>query len=711
MEIKKFETSIAGKMLSIEVGKLAPQASGSVRAQYGETVVLATVVMNKNPREGINYFPLTVEFDEKFYAAGRIKGSQWVKREGRPTDEAILSARLIDRTMRPLFNKRIRNEVQVIVTNLSFDGENDPDILGIIATSIAFSISDIPMDGPVAALRVAYDGSNFIFNPSYKEREGSPLDIVVSGPDNFINMIEARADQIPEDLIIKAISAAEKEMSAIISFQKEIQQKIGVAKKTDGLPVANEELRKEMMAFLGNRIAETIEKDPKMESVEDLGGEVVEHLSQKYPDDESLKGEIGLLLEEEIDKVVHQNILNHKKRPDGRALDEVRPLYIEVSTLPRTHGTGLFQRGATQALSILTLGAPGLEQSLETMEFVGKKRFMHHYNFPPFSTGETGRMFTGRREVGHGALAEKALEAVIPDKEKFPYTIRIVTEILSSNGSSSMASVCGSSLALMDAGVPITETVAGIAMGLVVENQEEPAANYAILTDIQGPEDHYGDMDLKVAGTKNGITVLQMDVKIAGLKSDMLDGVLAQAKKARLEIMEAMHKVISAPREKLSQHAPRVLSIKIDPGKIRDVIGSGGKMINQITEETGVAIDIEDDGLVFITSQGGGAEGAQKALTWIENITKEVEAGEVYDGSVVKILDFGAFVEILPNKQGLVHVSELAPWHVEKVQDVVKLGDRVKVRVKNIDNEGRINLSMKEFQEKTPPDNKVPLSK
>lgn len=690
MEKKIYETSFAGRPLTLEIGELAQKADAAVKARYGDTVVLATVVMGKYPREGINYFPLTVDFDEKLYAAGRIKGSRWIKREGRPTDEAILSARMIDRTIRPLFNSRVRNEVQVVVTNLSFDGENDPDIPAIIAVSTALAISDIPWAGPVAALRIGKSGENYLFNPTYAERETSLMDVVIAGPGGLANMIEAKASEVSEKDLSAGLEKAQEELKQILQFQNKIAAEIGEKKIV--LPQSDEELRTKIRSATKGRLEEFLFRND-MEAVNVLKKDVIaESIGENY----SLLNEADLLFEEELDRLLHQNILLHTRRPDGRALDEIRPLRAEVGVLPRTHGSGLFERGETQAFSVLTLGAPGLEQSLETMEFVGTKRYIHHYNFPPFSTGETGRIGApGRREIGHGALAEKALESVIPPKDKFPYTIRIVSEILSSNGSTSMAAVCGSTLALMDAGVPITSPVAGISIGLMTESETDPQKNYRLLTDIQGPEDHHGDMDFKAAGTEKGLTAIQMDTKIRGLTPPIIGAALEEAKKARLKILGVMSSAIASPRANLSPYAPRILTITIDPEKIRNVIGPGGKVINQITGETGVTIDIEDSGLIFITSNNE-AE-AKRALEWISNITHEVKPGEIFTGRVTRILNFGAFVEILPGQQGLVHISELAPRRVEKVEDIVKTGDMVKVRVKNIDNEGRINLSMKEF--------------
>ncbi|MEK7078091.1 MAG: polyribonucleotide nucleotidyltransferase [Patescibacteria group bacterium] len=696
---KRFETELGGKKLILETGKLAMNADAAVVATYGETVVLVTAVMSKNEKSGINYFPLSVDFDEKLYAAGRIKGSRWVKREGRPTDEAILTSRLIDRTLRPLFNQRLRNEVQVILTALSFDGENDPDTLGIIAASAAVLISGIPWNGPVAAVRIGRDNNkNFIINPTYAQREKSDLDLVVSGPKGLVNMIECGSNEIAEEEIVKAVELAQSEIQKLIDFQNKIADSIGRKNSIALAPQADEALRKEIKSNLGSRLETALfNGDHKMEAVEDLKKEILSGVGDSRKNGKDI-AEADFLFEEELGRLMHINIINNKKRPDGRQLDEIRQLNIEVGVLPRTHGSAIFQRGQTQALCVLTLGAPGLEQSVETMEFVGTKRYLHHYNFPPFSSGEVGRIgFPGRREIGHGALSERAILPSIPTKEEFPYTIRVVTEILSSNGSTSMASVCGSTLALMDAGVKIKKPVAGIAMGLLIENEHNPEKNFTIITDLAGPEDHHGDMDFKVAGTADGINALQMDVKVSGLTPKILAQVLTQAKKARLEIMAAMLKVISEPRAKLSPHAPKILTLRINPAKIRDVIGSGGKIIHQITDETGVTIDIEDDGLIFITSEND--ESANRALEWIKNITHEVKPGEIFQAKIVRILNFGAFAEILPGQQGLIHISELSSGRVEKVEDVVNIGDVVSVKVKNIDSEGRINLSLKDAQQ------------
>ena len=696
METKKAEIEIGARKLILETGRLAGQADGAVVASYGETMVLATVVMSKTERAGINYFPLTVDFDEKLYAAGRIKGSRWVKREGRPTDEAILTSRLVDRTLRPLFNSRLRNEVQVILTTLSFDGQNDPDMPAITAASAALLISGIPWNGPVAAVRIGRDqNKQLLINPTYAEREASDVDLVVSGPANLVNMIECGSKEVSESDLAAAFETAQKESQKLIEFQNKFADEVGRHKVTILVPTPDEALRKEIKSRLGAKLEETLYGE-NYDAVEKVKKDIIGWLAESGKNQKVL-AEADTLLEEELNEIVHKNILTSQKRVDGRAMDEVRPLYIEVGVLPRTHGSAIFQRGQTQALCAATLAAPGLEQSIETMEFVGTKRYFHHYNFPPFSSGETGRIgFPGRREIGHGALSEKAIQPTIPSKEEFPYTIRVVTEILSSNGSTSMASVCGSTLALMDAGVKIKKPVSGIAMGLFVADEKNPEKDFGVITDLAGPEDHHGDMDFKVAGTADGINALQMDVKVSGLTAKILLAVMEQARRARLEILAAMLKILPAPREKLSRYAPKILTLKINPDRIRDVIGSGGKTIHQITDATGVTIDIEDSGLIFITSEND--DSAQKALEWIKNITHEVVPGEIFQGKIVRILNFGAFAEILPGQQGLIHISELAPYRVNKVEDIVKIGDIVPVAVKNIDSEGRINLSMKDAQ-------------
>ncbi len=704
MENKKFSLDINGKELKVEFGRLAERANASVVAQLGETVVLATCVMAKNRREGGDYMPLSVDYEEKFYAAGKIKGSRFIKREGRPSDEAILTSRLIDRALRPLFDQRIRQDIQVISTVLSFDNENDPDILSLLACSLALAVSDIPWNGPLAGVRVGTMDGKLLLNPDYQQREKGDFEIVVAGTENKVNMLEIKAKETPEDKVLEAIAFAQPHLNKIIAWQKEIQKEIGAQKMELVFENPTAEFVSLIKKFLRERIESAVysdSKDLRNNKLSQLREELIGHIKTELGEDaantENLRKLIPqaeMLMEAEIDQLIHKNILGSEKRPDGRKLDQIRELTCQVDILPRTHGSALFIRGATQALAITTLGGPGAEQLFETMEAEGKKHFMLHYNFPPFSVGETKPLRgPGRREIGHGALAEKALEALIPPKEDFPYTIRVVSEILSSNGSSSMASTCASSMALMAAGAPFKKAVAGIAMGLVLDSD---SSSYKILTDIQGPEDHHGDMDLKVAGTTQGITAAQMDVKVEGLTLEILTAAFAQAKKARLEILETMNKAIDKPRPDLSPYAPRVFTMQISPDKIRDVIGPGGKIINQIIAETGVDIDIEDSGLIFVTAQN--KEAAEKAISWIENLTHEVKPGETFQGKVTRILDFGAMVEILPNQDGLVHISELASYRVRKVSDIVKIGDVITVRVKNIDELGRINLTLRDTE-------------
>ncbi len=700
MNFKKFKTEFGGRSLEIEIGKLAEQADGSVVARYGGTVVLTTCVISDKPREGINYLPLTVDYEERLYAAGKIKGSRFIKREGRPTDEAILSGRVIDRAIRPLFNSRIRNDIQVIITVLSFDGENDPVIPGLIGTSVALSISKIPWSGPIGALSIGgIIGENkkieFIVNPSNGDKEKVLFNFVITGTGEKINMIEGEGKEIPENIALESLELALKEIAKLIDFQKKIIEEIKPVKMEVDLPEPDRQFLKEIKDFIGDKLEEMIfqpDKKERMEMVNKLKEDLLFYIEGKYPGEENRILEAENIFEEEIDRIVHKNILEKEKRPDGRALDEIRKVSCEVGLLPRTHGSALFTRGSTQALSVVTLGPPGAEQLLDQMELEGTKRFMHHYNFPPFSVGDIAPVRgPGRREIGHGALVEKALTPLIPSKEEFPYTIRVVSEILSSNGSSSMASVCGSTLALLDAGVPIKGNAAGIAMGLMLDSS---SGNYKILTDIQGPEDHHGDMDLKIAGTRKGITAVQMDVKVEGLNVDILKEAFLKAKEAREKILDVMEKVIKEPRPDLSPYAPRVYVISINPDRIGDVIGPGGKMIHKIIEETGATIDIEEDGTVFVSSDK--AEGAKKAIAWIKSLTRELKVGEVFHGKVTKVTDFGAFVELVPGQEGLLHISELAPKNkkIKNIEKIIHRGDTVVVRIKNIDNLGRINLSL-----------------
>ena len=699
MEIKKYEHEFAGKPLLIEIGRLAQQANGSCRIQYGETTVLVTATMSERVK-AVDYFPMTLDYEEKYYAAGKIKGSKWIKRETRPSEEAILAARLIDRALRPRFDHNIRNEVQVVASILSFDGVNDPDIPALFGASLALMISNIPFNGPVAACRVGRIDGKLVFNPTYQERPLSDFDVVVAGTENKINMLEAGAKIVPENEIVEAVAKGFKELQELIKIQHKIAKDIAPKKKELKVFTHDEALAAIVRSFSESKLEKALYAPGKnkTEFYEGLGqitAELADHIKEQFAEHPELSkklDEAREIFETEIDRIVHRNILNEEKRPDGRKIDELREIKAEVGILPHSHGTGLFNRGTTQALSSLTLAAPGMEQWIETMEIeLTKKRFMHHYVFPPFSVGEVGRMGgAGRREIGHGALAERALEPIIPSKEDFPYTIRVVSEILSSNGSSSMASVCGSSLAMMDGGVPIKSAAAGIAMGLMFDEKGE---KFKVLTDIQGPEDHHGDMDLKVAGTREGVTAMQMDVKIEGIDEKILEKALEQARKARLEILEHMTKGIDGPRAELSKYAPRVKTIKIDPDKIRMVIGPQGKVINQIIEETGVEIDIEQDGSVFITSDS--TEGMEKAIKWIEMLTYETKIDDEFDGKVTRIMDFGAFVEFMPGHEGMVHVSEISNEHIRRPSDVLKIGQSVHVRVKQIDEMGRINLTMK----------------
>lgn len=694
MDLKQFKTEWASKELKVEIGQLADQANGSVLLNYGQTTVLATCVMSKRAKD-VDFMPLTVDFEEKLYAAGKIKSSRFIKREGRASDEAILSARMVDRVIRPCFDKKIRNEIQIVLTVLSFDKENDPDIPSLLAASLALSISNIPWHGPVAGVRISRNDNKWILNPSYQQRENNDFDLIIAGKNGKINMIEAGTKEVSEEDILSAIEFSQSHLKEIVQFQEKIIGELKPQKAELTLKALDKELVGKVKNWLEDKLEKTIYIEDKKErnnSLDKLLDDLIE--AMELDDDETKKREVNMIVEEEIDRIVHQNILKSEKRPDARKLDEVRPIKCQISFLPRTHGSAIFKRGETQALSVVTLGAPSDEQTLEGMEFEGKKHFMHHYNFPAFCVGEVGPMRgPGRREIGHGALAERAIIPLIPDKEKFPYTIRIVSEILSSNGSSSMASASGASLALMDAGVPVKNHVTGVAMGLMMESDD----NYKILTDIQGPEDHHGDMDCKIAGTKNGITACQMDVKVEGITLEILKKVFIQAKKGRLDILKEMEKTIGQPRVELSSYAPRIVTLRINPEKIGVVIGPQGKMINEIIDQTGVKIDIEDDGLVNITSTD--EEAAKKAVEWIKDLTKEVKAGEIFQGKVTKITDFGAFVEILPGQEGLVHISEMAPYHVKKAEDIVKLGQLIPVKVKKIDEQGRINLTLKGLNE------------
>ena len=704
MEVRTYREEFGGKPLMIEIGPLAGQANGSARIQYGETTILVTAVMSTGTKD-VDYMPLSVEFEEKYYAAGKIKGSKWLKREGRPTDDAILTGRVIDRSIRPRFNHRMRNEVQVVATVLSFDKINDADMPALFGASLALMISDIPYRGPVSSVRVGRVDGQFVINPTYAERITSDIDIIVAGTSEKINMLEAGANIVPEKDITDAIAFGFTELKKLNTLQEKIAKEIAPVKRDIVVSDRDEVLATMVNDFVAPKLEQGLYTPSKQEfykniheahdSVLDYVRTALIDLPAGKADDPALNKKLAdaeHYFEDTIDKIVHKNILESEKRPDGRKLDELRNISAEVNVLPQTHGSGLFQRGQTQALSILTLASPGMEQWMESMEIdLTKKRFMHHYTFPPFSVGETGRIGNpGRREIGHGALAERALIPIIPLKDTFPYTIRVVSEILSSNGSSSMASVCGASLALMDGGVPIKMAAAGIAMGLMFDEKDE---KFKILTDIQGPEDHHGDMDMKVAGTKDGVTAMQMDVKVDGITQEILIKTLEQAKKARLEILEHMTKGIATHRPQLSSHAPRIKTIKIDPSKIGLVIGSGGKTINAIIEETKTTIDIEDDGSIFITSDSD--ENMNKAIARIESLTYEPKPGDEFDGIVTRLMDFGAFVQFAGDIEGMVHVSQISSEHLNKPSDVLQVGDQVHVWVREIDDRGRINLTMK----------------
>ena len=686
--VKVFEMELSGRTLKAEVGRVAEQANGAVLVSYGDTVVLVTAVASDRPREGINFFPLSVDFEEKQYSVGKIPGG-FIKREGKPTEKAVLTSRLIDRPIRPLFPKGYRNEVQVIATVLSVDQDCTPDIVAMIGSSIALSISDIPFDGPTASAIIGLIDGKLIVNPTAKERELTEMHLVVSGTEDAIMMVEAGAKIIPESIMLDAIMFAHENIKDIIKFINGIVNEIGREKQEVELFKVDEAIDSTVRDYTTEKMKEAIQTKDKQErndNIEKVKEDVINRFIEDYPENEN---DIKASLDNIIKELVREMILYEGIRPDNRKTDEIRPITCEVGILPRTHGSGLFTRGQTQSLTVATLGALGDAQVLDGLGLEESKRYMHHYNFPPYSVGETKFLRgPGRREIGHGALAERALEPVIPSEEDFPYAIRLVSEILSSNGSSSQASVCGSTLSLLDAGVPIKAPVAGIAMGLIKDDDK-----LAILSDIQGMEDFLGDMDFKVAGTREGITAIQMDIKIHGLDKEVLQTALEQARKGRIHILDEMNSVISEPRSEMSKYAPRVIKTKIDPEKIRDIIGPGGKTINKIIAETDVKIDIEDDGSVFITANN--MEQGDKAIKIIEEIIREVTVGEIYVGKIVRITSFGAFVEVLPGKEGLVHISQMAKERIAKVEDLFKVGDEIVVKVVEIDKQGRINLSRK----------------
>ncbi|MCL5970457.1 MAG: polyribonucleotide nucleotidyltransferase [Patescibacteria group bacterium] len=705
MSKKSVTLEIAGKTLILETGELATKATSSVLARLGDTMVLATIVEGK-VRTDIDYFPLTVEYIERLYAGGRIKGSRWVKREGRPSDEAILTARLIDRSIRPLFPKEFKNEVQVVVTVLSVDGENEPDILSMIAVSAALSISKIPWNGPISAVRMGFvkeeGNGNFelVVNPGRPELEFSELDMVVSQTKEKTLMLEAGAKEISEDIVLNAIEKSHIVNKEIISFIEKLVSEVGQKKEV----VSPDALFKEAVLKIEKSYKEEVnslievaaKKEAKAEEFDNLVNKIYDGEKLENPESELDKKIIAKALENILYKLIRKNVVESGKRPDGRKIDEIRPISARVSVLPRTHGSAIFQRGETQCLTVVTLGSPKLEQLIESAEGEEVKKYIHHYSMPPYSVGETGRIgVPSRREVGHGALAERAIESVIPAQEKFPYTIRVVSEVLSSNGSTSMAATCGSTLALMDAGVPIKTPVAGVAMGMMslqLDSGQAKDEKYVILTDILGLEDFSGDMDFKVAGSATGITAIQLDVKIPGLTMNQIKEAVDRAKTGRQFILDKMLAVIPNSREQISEYAPKIEMVKIPVERIGELIGPGGKIIRNIIAQTGATVDVEDDGTVAISSTS--EESVKKATDWVKGLMREVQAGEVFEGEVKRILPFGAFVEVLPGKEGMVHVSHMGRSFVKNPNDVVKIGQKVKVRVIEIDEQGRINLSM-----------------
>ncbi|WP_281521077.1 polyribonucleotide nucleotidyltransferase [Veillonella seminalis] len=686
--MERFQMDLAGRTLTIETGELAKQAGGAALVRYGDTVVLVTATASKEAKD-IDFFPLTVDYEEKMYAVGRIPGG-FVKREGRPPETAILHSRLIDRPIRPLFDKGCRNEVHVCATVLSVDQDNAPEICGMIGASAALALSDIPWAGPIAGVRIGRVNGSFVINPTVAQLEATDLNVVVAGTKDAILMVEGGAQEVAEDVLLDAIMTAHEEIKRIVSFQEEMVAVAGKEKRVLPTHTLDEDVLAAVKEYAHDALDKAVrcaDKQQRDAQQDEVYADTRVHFEEIYPDN---MDDVNMALEKMTKEIVRHMITVEKIRPDGRQLDEVRPISVRVGVLPRTHGSGLFTRGQTQVLNICTLAPLSEKQTIDGIGIETEKRYIHHYNFPSYSVGEArSSRGPGRREIGHGALAERALLAVLPSEEEFPYAMRLVSEVLESNGSSSMASVCGSTLSLMDAGVPIKAPVAGIAMGLVTQGE-----HYTILTDIQGMEDALGDMDFKVAGTAKGVTAIQMDIKISGLSREILKEALEQAHKGRMHIMGKMLAVIDAPRDNMSPWAPRIITMNIDPDKIRDVIGQGGKVIRGIIEETGAKIDIEDDGTIFIAAVEEAA--ANKAIEIITNLTKEVEVGEVYLGKVTRLMNFGAFVEVLPGKEGLVHISKLAKERVENVEDVVNVGDEIMVKVIEIDKQGRINLSRKD---------------
>ena len=694
-DYRTFKTAIGGKLLELEIGKVCEMANGQVMVRYGDTVVNVTAVASKEPRPDIDFFPLSCDYEEKMYAAGKIPGG-FIKREGRPSEKAILNSRLMDRPLRPLFPKGFFNDVQVVATVMCVDNDAPSEIAAMIGSSVALAISDIPWDGPTGSVLIGMVDGQFVVNPSLAQREQSSMHLVVSGTKEAIMMVEAGANEVPEETILDAIMFAHEEIKKIVEFIEEIVKEVGKPKMEIELYKVPEDIETAVREYAEDKMRAAIQTYDKMERLDNMDAveaETKEHFAEIYPDNGK---DIGNVLYAITKEQVRSLILDDEIRPDNRKRTEIRPIWCDTGLLPRTHGSGLFKRGQTQVMSIATLGPLSEAQTIDGITEQTEKRYMHHYNFPPYSVGEARPMRSpGRREIGHGALAERALIPVLPSEEEFPYAIRVVSEVLSSNGSTSQASVCGSCLALMDAGVPIKAPVAGIAMGLIERVEEDGSSKMAILSDIQGMEDFLGDMDFKVAGTAKGVTAIQMDIKVHGLSKEVLQNALKQAYEGRMHIMKEMLDELPEPRKELSPYAPRIISMQIEPDQIRTVIGPGGKTINRIIADTGVKIDIDDTGLVYIAAPD--MESAQAGINEIELLLKEPEPGEIYEGKVTRVMPFGAFIEILPGKEGLLHISKMAKERVEKVEDVMNVGDVVKVKVTEIDSQNRINLSRKEL--------------
>ena len=696
-DYRTFKTAIGGKLLQLEIGKYCELAGGAVMLKYGDTVVNVTATASAEPRQDIDFFPLSVDYEERMYAAGKIPGG-FIKREGRPSEKAILSCRLIDRPIRPLFPKGFYNDVQVVATVMCVDPDCSPEIVAMLGSSIALCISDIPFEGPTASVLIGLIDGRFIVSPTLAEREASELHLVVSGTKDAIMMVEAGANEVTEDVMLEAFLFAHEEIKKIIEFIDEVIAEVGKPKREIVLYKVPEEIEAAIKEYTSAKMRaaiQTYDKQERLDNMDAVEKDAKAHFAEIYPDNSKA---ISAVLYSITKEQVRSLILDDGIRPDNRKTNEIRPVWCESGILPITHGTGLFKRGQTQVLSVTTLGPMGDSQTIDSIGEEVEKRYMHHYNFPPYSVGEARPMRSaGRREIGHGALAERALMPVLPSVEEFPYAIRVVSEVLSSNGSTSQGSVCGSTLSLMDAGVPIKAPVAGIAMGLIERVEEDGSSKIAILSDIQGMEDFLGDMDFKVAGTAKGITAIQMDIKVHGLSKQILQDALTQAHEGRMFIMDKMLEEISSPRPEMSPYAPRIISLQIDPDKIRTVIGPGGKTINKIISETGVKIDINDEGLIYIAAPD--MEAADKGVRAITLLLKEVEVGEIYEGKVTRLMTFGAFIEILPGKEGLLHISKMAKERVVKVEDVMNVGDIVKVKVTEIDGQNRINLSRKELLE------------